>query len=101
MDAAHDATAALALATAGEMGWDAAQTAVYAFGGNGPLVATGVAERIGARTVRLFGLGNVLSAYGSAISDVVHVYESAVNSVDDGAVRGGEAARRCPPGPGR
>ena len=82
VDAAHEVTAALALATAAEMGWDAAQTAVYAFGGNGPLLATGVAERIGARTVRLFGLGHVLSAYGSAISDVVHVYESSVNSVD-------------------
>lgn len=82
VDTAFDMAAELAGDTAAEMGWDPADTAVYAFGGNGPLFATGVAERVGARTVRLFGFGNVLSAYGSAISDVVHVYESAVNSVD-------------------
>ncbi|AEA28034.1 Hydantoinase/oxoprolinase [Pseudonocardia dioxanivorans CB1190] len=82
VDIAFDMTAALARETATEMGWDPADTAVYAFGGNGPLFATGVAERIGARTVRMFGFGNVLSAYGSAISDVLHVYESAVNSAD-------------------
>ncbi len=82
VDAAFDSAAELARGTAAEMGWDPAETAVYAFGGNGPLFATAVAERIGARTVRLFGFGNVLSAYGSAISDVVHVYESAVDSPD-------------------
>lgn len=82
VDTALDLTAQLARDTAAEMGWDPADTAVYAFGGNGPLFATGVAERIGAKRVRLFGFGNVLSAYGSAISDVVHVYESAVNSDD-------------------
>ncbi|GAA1279701.1 hydantoinase/oxoprolinase family protein [Pseudonocardia aurantiaca] len=82
VDAAFDMTAELARETAAEMGWDPADTALYAFGGNGPLFATGVADRIGARTVRLFGFGHVLSAYGSAISDVVHVYESAVNSDD-------------------
>ncbi|MGI5132350.1 hydantoinase/oxoprolinase family protein [Pseudonocardia sp. CA-107938] len=82
VDKAFDMTAELARETAREMGWDPADTAVYAFGGNGPLFATGVAERIGAQKVRLFAFGNVLSAYGSAISDVVHVYESAVNSDD-------------------
>lgn len=86
VDTAYDMTAELARETAAEMGWTlsdgADPVALYAFGGNGPLFGTGVAERIGARTVRLFGFGNVLSAYGSAISDVVHVYESAVNSVD-------------------
>ncbi len=80
VDTAYDMTAQLAVETAAEMGWDPADTAVYAFGGNGPLFATGVAARIGAKTVRLFGFGHVLSAYGSAISDVVHVYESVVHS---------------------
>ena len=91
MDAAHDAAADLARRTAAEMGWDPADTAVYAFGGNGPLLATGVAERLGAGTVRLFGLGHVLSAYGSALSDVVHVYESAVG--DEGADAVGQRLR--------
>ena len=80
VDTAYDMTADLARELAAEMGWDPADATVYAFGGNGPLLGTGVAERLGARTVRLFGFGNVLSAYGSAISDVVHVYESAVAS---------------------
>ncbi|GEL21293.1 hypothetical protein PSU4_02470 [Pseudonocardia sulfidoxydans NBRC 16205] len=92
VDTAFDMTADLARETAAEMGWDPADTAVYAFGGNGPLFATGVAERIGAGTVRLFGFGNVLSAYGSAISDVVHVYESAVNSADAARAAAGRLA---------
>lgn len=79
---AYDMVAQLARETAAEMGWDPADTAVYAFGGNGPLFGTGVASLLGASTVRLFGFGHVLSAFGSAISDVVHVYESAVNSAD-------------------
>lgn len=82
MDAAFDAVADLARETAAEEGWDPAETAIYAFGGNGPLFATGVAERLGSANVKLFRFGNVLSAYGSAISDVVHVYESAVPSTD-------------------
>jgi N-methylhydantoinase A/oxoprolinase/acetone carboxylase beta subunit len=77
-DAAFDQVAKLAADTAAEIGWDPADATLYAFGGNGPLFATAVAERLGIRTVRLFGLAHVLSAYGSAISDVVHVYESAV-----------------------
>ena len=56
------------------------------------LFATAVAERLGAGTVRLFGFGNVLSAYGSAISDVVHVYESALDRRRRLAGAGGEAA---------
>ncbi len=88
-DAAFDQVAGLARDTAAEMGWDPADgaLAVYAFGGNGPLFATAVADRLGASTVRLFGLGHVLSAYGSAISDVVHVYESAVAGEDRDSVQ--------------
>ena len=78
VEAAWDAVAQLARATAEEAGWDPAEVTVYGYGGNGPLFATAVADRLGARAVRLFRLGSVYSAYGSAISDVVHVYESAV-----------------------
>jgi N-methylhydantoinase A/oxoprolinase/acetone carboxylase beta subunit len=91
VDTAYEMTAQLARETAAEMGWDPAQTCVYAFGGNGPLFGTGVAGLLGARAVRLFGFGHVLSAYGSAISDVVHVYESAIGS--HGAGNANEAAR--------
>ena len=78
VEAAWDVVAQLARETAEEAGWDPAEVTVYGYGGNGPLFVTAVADRLGARAGRLFRLGNVYSAYGSSISDVVHVYESAV-----------------------
>lgn len=78
VEAAWDSVAALARETAEEVGWDPTDCVVYAYGGNGPLFVTAVAERLGATTARFFRLGHVYSAVGSAISDVVHVYESAV-----------------------
>ena len=76
--AAWDAVAGLAAAVAGRVGWDPAGVTLYAYGGNGPLFVTAVADRLGARRARFFRFGSVYSAYGSAISDVVHVYESAL-----------------------
>ncbi|WP_433755686.1 hydantoinase/oxoprolinase family protein [Nocardia sp. CA-135398] len=81
VEAAWDAVAQLARETAEEAGWDPAETTIYAYGGNGPLFVTAVAERLGATTARFFRYGSVYSAFGSALSDVVHVYESAL--VDD------------------
>jgi len=78
VDAAWDEVAEMARQAAAEAGWDPADCTIYGFGGNGPLFATAVAERLGARQARLFRFGNVYSAFGSAISDVVHVYESAL-----------------------
>lgn len=80
---AWDDVAQLARETAAEVGWDPAECSVYAYGGNGPLFVTEVAERLGARSARFFRYGSVYSAYGSAISDVVHVYESAIVSGAD------------------
>lgn len=95
MDAAFDTVAGLARDIAAERGWNPAETTIYAFGGNGPLFATGVAERLGVGTVKLFQFGSVLSAYGSAISDVVHVYESAISGSDPvGAARQAAATLR-------
>jgi N-methylhydantoinase A/oxoprolinase/acetone carboxylase beta subunit len=79
VEAAWDAVTLLARETAEEAGWDPAEVTVYGYGGNGPLFVTAVADRLGARAARLFRLGSVYSAYGSSISDVVHVYESAVH----------------------
>jgi acetophenone carboxylase len=93
--AATAAVADLAKATAAGMGWQPADTTLYAFGGNGPLLATGVAERLGITTVALFGMGSVLSAFGSAISDVVHVYESAVAAGADPAALAGQLRERA------
>lgn len=80
VEAAWDAVALLAREIASEVGWDLSDCAVYAYGGNGPLFVTAVADRLGARAARFFRFGSVYSAYGSAISDVVHVYESALTS---------------------
>jgi acetophenone carboxylase len=97
VEQAWDDVATLARETAEEAGWDPAETTVYAYGGNGPLFVTAVAERLGARAARFFRYGNVYSAYGSAISDVVHVYEAAIQADSDVAVRAAhhieEAAR--------
>jgi len=81
VDAAYDAVADLAAETARQAGWDPAAVTLYAYGGNGPLFITPVAERLGARSARMFRYGNVYSAFGSAISDVVHVYESAISGM--------------------
>jgi len=73
---------------------------MFAYGGNGPLFATEVAERLGLTDVRLFALGTIFSAYGSAIADVLHVYERAFVGADaaaelatDGAALSAQAER--------
>lgn len=66
-----------------EAGWPKdAPVSLYAYGGNGPLFITDVARELGASEVRLFALGSILSAYGSAVSDVLHVYERALVGSD-------------------
>jgi acetophenone carboxylase len=90
VEAAWDAVAELARETAAEIGWHTEECTVYAYGGNGPLFVTAVADRIGARSARFFRFGSVFSAYGSAISDVVHVYESALAGGDHLARVGGD-----------
>ncbi|MGW6281272.1 hydantoinase/oxoprolinase family protein [Kribbella sp. NPDC055071] len=92
VDAAWDTVAQLARETAEEIGWDPADTTIYAYGGNGPLFVTAVADRLGATEARFFRYGNVYSAFGSAISDVVHVYESAVQDADHLVRIGGRLA---------
>ncbi len=56
-------------------GMDPADASLFAYGGNGGLLAAYAAERLGIGEVRVFSLGPVFSAFGSAVSDVVHVYE--------------------------
>ena len=51
---------------------------LFAYGGNGALFAAPVAERLGIPEARVFGLGPVFAAFGSSVSDVVHVYERSV-----------------------
>lgn len=97
VEAAWDKVAQLARETAEEVGWDPAECTIYAYGGNGPLFVTAVAERLGAHSARFFRYGSVYSAYGSAISDVVHVYESALvegSNIDEVGNRLEQQARR-------
>jgi N-methylhydantoinase A/oxoprolinase/acetone carboxylase beta subunit len=57
---------------------DGSQTPLFAFGGNGPMFAAFVAERLNLPSAYAFHLGPVFSTFGSAISDVVHAYERGV-----------------------
>ena len=71
--AAVEMMANLSRDTCAAADWRAtAPPTLFAYGGNGPLFATAIAE----------ALGTVLSAYGSAIADVMQVYERALVSAD-------------------
>lgn len=64
--------------TLDEAGVEAKDCTLFAYGGNGPLFGAFVAEQMGVGSVYSFDLGPVFSAFGSAISDVVHVYERGI-----------------------
>lgn len=51
---------------------------LFAFGGNGSILGAPVANQVGIGEVKVFDLGSVLSAFGSAVADVVHTYEYAL-----------------------
>jgi len=74
-DAAVGMVAELVGSTLARAGIDPGGAVLFAYGGNGGLFAAPVAERLSIPGARVFGLGPVLSAFGSAVSDVVHVYE--------------------------
>ena len=61
--------------TLAEAGLQAAPAALFAFGGNGPMFAALVAERLGMAKAFAFDFGPVFGAFGSSVSDVAHVYE--------------------------
>jgi N-methylhydantoinase A/oxoprolinase/acetone carboxylase beta subunit len=74
--------------TARDLNQDYSKHALFAYGGNGGLFASGVAERAGIQKVQLFWLGPVFSAFGSSVSDISHVYERTVPdaNVNDASV---------------
>ena len=53
-----------------ELGADLSAHTLFAYGGNGGLFGAGVAEKAGIARVRVFSLGPVFSAFGSAVSDI-------------------------------
>lgn len=63
----------------GRVNWRPEESTLFTFGGNGPAFACGVAERIDISQAYVFDLGAVFSAFGSSISDIVHVYEQGLN----------------------
>ncbi len=52
---------------------------LFAFGGNGAILAAGTVERVGLRQAYVFDLGSVFSAFGSSVSDIVHTYTHAIH----------------------
>ena len=77
-DEASTMMAELITNTLAEAGLVAAQVSLFAFGGNGPMFAAFVAERLGIAHARAFDFGPVFGAFGSSISDVTHVYERGI-----------------------
>jgi N-methylhydantoinase A/oxoprolinase/acetone carboxylase beta subunit len=61
-----------------EIGRDLSKHTLFAYGGNGGLFACGVADKAGLKSIQMFSLGPVFSAFGSSVSDISHVYERAL-----------------------
>jgi N-methylhydantoinase A/oxoprolinase/acetone carboxylase beta subunit len=75
MDRAFQLVADMIAAAAEELHQDLHHHTLFAYGGNGALFACGVAEKVGLDSVLTFSLGPVFSAFGSSVSDILHVYE--------------------------
>jgi N-methylhydantoinase A/oxoprolinase/acetone carboxylase beta subunit len=78
---AFESVAAMIAAAGQELRQDLSKSVLFAYGGNGSLFACGVAEIAGLDRVQLFSLGPVFSAFGSSVSDILHVYESSLAGV--------------------
>ena len=78
---AFASVAAMIAAAGKELRHDLSQSVLFAYGGNGSLFACGVADLAGLSRVQVFSLGPVFSAFGSSVSDILHVYESSLAGV--------------------
>jgi N-methylhydantoinase A len=90
IDRAFESVAAMIAPAGQELHPDLSKSVLFAYGGNGSLFACGVAEKTGLNRVQLFSLGPVFSAFGSSVSDILHVYENSLADVpvsEDGVVR--------------
>jgi N-methylhydantoinase A/oxoprolinase/acetone carboxylase beta subunit len=68
--------------------------ALYCYGGNGGNLAARVAERLGLMRAHVFALGPVLSAFGSSVAEICHVYEEWGDDTDAIVARGTEQVTR-------
>jgi N-methylhydantoinase A/oxoprolinase/acetone carboxylase beta subunit len=95
-DEAVSMMAELVAATLAEAGLEPERTRLFGFGGNGPMFAAFVADRLGLEAAHVFDFGPVFGAFGSSVSDVAHVYERGVGRVFDADSQSGllAAARR-------
>ncbi|MDE0334840.1 MAG: hypothetical protein OXI64_07770, partial [Defluviicoccus sp.] len=59
-------------------GFDPARTALFSFGGSGPLHACAVADLLGLPRIYAFPYGSVFSAFGSSTTNVRHAYARAL-----------------------
>ena len=59
-------------------GGSASDYTLFAFGGNGPMFAGSLAEKLGLKSAQVFDLGPVFSVLGSSLADILHVYEHAL-----------------------
>ncbi len=67
---------------------------LYCFGGNGGNFAARVAERLNLHRAHVFALGPVLSAFGSSVAEICHVYEEWGDDVEAITARGTEQVTR-------
>ncbi|GAB7057107.1 MULTISPECIES: hydantoinase/oxoprolinase family protein [unclassified Paenibacillus] len=58
-----------------EYGYTTEGFSLFSFGGNGSNFASGVADKLNLKNAYVFGLGPVLSAFGSSVSDICHIHE--------------------------
>ena len=75
IDRAHGMVATMIEIASRELKQDFSDYVLFGYGGNGGLLACGVADRARLTEVYLFALGPVFSAFGSSVSDISHVYE--------------------------
>ncbi len=90
LDRAFESVANLIVAAKQGLKQDLSKSILFAYGGNGSLFASGVAEKAAIDRVQLFSLGPVFSAFGSSVSDISHLYEGSLARVaisDAGLVR--------------
>ena len=83
-------------------GFDPARTALFSFGGSGPLHACAVADLLGIPRIYAFPYGSVFSAFGSSTTNVRHSYARTLGIPMTQDRPGGRGAGRIPrPGAGR
>jgi N-methylhydantoinase A len=90
IDRAFESVAGMIATSGRELHQDLSKSVLFGYGGNGSLFACGVAEKTGLERVQLFSLGPVFSAFGSSVSDILHVYENSLAGItiaEDGVVR--------------